>query len=85
MLLRSERDENIIDQTRHKFFLLSQEEKIRKQLHRIEALEDFIIEQDEVSGSESLSMQSNIVCSMSPVQLTRLICFTVLHAHMRPG
>lgn len=55
MLLRSERDENVIDQTRHKFFLLSQEEKIRKQLHRIEALEDFIIEQDEVSGSESLS------------------------------
>lgn len=49
VLLRSARDENLIDQARHKFILLSQEEKLRKQIFRIESLENFIIEQDEVN------------------------------------
>lgn len=48
VLLRCARDENLIDQARHKFILLSQEEKIRKLFFRIESLENFIIEQDEV-------------------------------------
>lgn len=48
MLLRSARDENLIDQSRHKFILLSQGETINKLFSTVGILENFIIEQDEV-------------------------------------
>ncbi len=51
MLLRSAMDENLFDQRRHKLILLSQEETMKKYISRIESLENFIIEQDEVSSN----------------------------------
>ena len=48
MLLRSARTENLCDQNRNQYILTSLEETRKKLLSRIETLEDFIIEQDEV-------------------------------------
>ena len=48
MLLRSAREENLLDESRHRYVLLSLEETNKKLLSRIGTLEDFIIEQDEV-------------------------------------
>lgn len=48
VLLRCMRDENIFDETRQKFVLLSLKEEFENSIHRIESLESFIIEQDEV-------------------------------------
>lgn len=49
-LLHYANDDNCIDQSRHKLILLAKEDKITKLVARIEALESFIIEQDEVIG-----------------------------------
>ena len=49
MLLRSVKEENIVDEERSRLMLLAQEEKMKQQLGRIKTLESFIIEQDEVS------------------------------------
>jgi hypothetical protein len=48
MLLRCVRDENTLDETRMKFVLHTLKEKEEKYLHRIQSLETFIIDQDEV-------------------------------------
>ncbi len=49
MSLRSEKEENITDQKRHSYIIVAQEAKKMEEAKRIEALESFIIEQDEVS------------------------------------
>ena len=47
MLLRSARNDNLIDESRHSVGLL-QKDVIKKLVSRIEILENFILEQDEV-------------------------------------
>ena len=49
MLLRSTREENVMDESRKKYVLISLEEAREELWCRIATLEDFIIEQDEVS------------------------------------
>lgn len=49
MMLRTSRArENLTDVPRHEFILLAQDEKLKNLVDRIDALENFIIEQDEV-------------------------------------
>lgn len=55
VLLRCMRDENVFDETRQKFVLLSLKEEVKKYIHRIESLESFIIEQDEVYNFHSVT------------------------------
>lgn len=52
MLLRSAKTENLSDQNRNQYILSSLEQTKKRLLDRIEALEDFIIEQDEVGFKE---------------------------------
>lgn len=48
VLLRCIKDENVYDETRQNFVIDSLKERLKKSLDRIESLEKFIIEQDEV-------------------------------------
>ena len=63
-LLHFVKNDNCVDQSRHQFILLAQEDKIMKLVSRIEALESFIIEQDEV----------NLDCDNSSYMGTRVLC-----------
>lgn len=54
MLLRSSKEENVIDQERHEYVLLAMDAKLKDKNDRIEGLENFIVEQDSVSNRYSL-------------------------------
>ena len=70
VLLRCMRDENFFDGLRQNYVLDSLKEKWKKSLHRIECLEKFIIEQDEVK-----------MFSVEPVDLS----LYVILVHVKEG
>lgn len=74
-LLQCTWDASLFDEMRQKFILLSQEEQIKKHFDRIESLENFIIEQDEVSSASGPATKIRTshwhYCSMAVIGVKR--------------